>query len=237
MPSDTPTTEAGRSLVDHYRRGLTFPMEWTEMLVRVRGIEAEAAEKAVRSFAERARREVERLPWNPDDGSVPFDGGEWAVGEYRSAVLALLQAETPDAAPLLRPPELVAPRRRAVPVRHSPGQRPGRAGRRTAGGSAEHWPLHRFDGRRPCLGRGHRTPIRRLPGAQPTGERDVSRSLVCSIAEHRSCDGFAPNGSDTPCECACQHIARLTTAERDEERQRAQQRARRAVTASREPRL
>jgi hypothetical protein len=97
MPSDTPTTEAGRSLVDHYRRGLTFPMEWTEMLVRVRGIEAEAAEKAVRSFAERARREVERLPWNPDDGSVPFDGGEWAVGEYRSAVLALLQAETPDA--------------------------------------------------------------------------------------------------------------------------------------------
>jgi hypothetical protein len=65
----------------------------------------------------------------------------------------------------------------------------------------------------------------------------VSRSLVCSIAEHRSCDGFAPNGSDTPCECACQHIARLTTAERDEERQRAQQRARRAVTASREPRL
>jgi hypothetical protein len=57
----------------------------------------------------------------------------------------------------------------------------------------------------------------------------VSRSLVCAIGEHRSCDGFAPNESDNPCECACLHTNRLTPIERDEERHRAQQRTRMAL--------
>jgi hypothetical protein len=99
MPSDTPTTEAGRSLVDHYRRGLTFPMEWTEMLVRVRGIEAEA----VRSFAERVRDNLRAAVEKQqtkfrDRGNTGAAAGLSSVYPLIDAeVRALLQAETPDA--------------------------------------------------------------------------------------------------------------------------------------------
>ena len=66
----------------------------------------------------------------------------------------------------------------------------------------------------------------------------MSRSLVCSIGEHASCDGNSPNGPagvGNPCECSCRHPLTLTPAERDRERRRAQHRVRAALATQPSP--
>jgi hypothetical protein len=107
MLSDTPTTEAGRltendktylrSRMALYhggrRHGMAHNHVECKAIATLNTIEAEA----VRSFAERVRREVEamqpRLNGGLIDGFDPF--ADPLIP--KSAVLALLQAETPDA--------------------------------------------------------------------------------------------------------------------------------------------
>jgi hypothetical protein len=89
MPSDTPTTEAGRRLaVETYGEDSLLS---EKMGHRIAAIEAEA----VRSFVERVQEKIGDLPTtHSHDAQVDVLAHPFVE---RAAVLALLQAETPDA--------------------------------------------------------------------------------------------------------------------------------------------